>query len=197
MLCGVLMIGALFLLVRTATGRPAPAAVAVCAGRAGRECRGRLRDRHAAGTGRPLAALLDTNIDAITAWRFGGLRIDNVPRSLWYTPQHTTRSRSASADCSSRRSPARERTLAAIAGAGLALGLATTLNPLLGVVCAAHVRRLRLGGCAAPAARMALVPRHAVAAVPVVLAVGWGAASRVMEGAGSALDVGFSGFSRN
>ena len=33
--------------------------------------------------------------------------------------------------------------------------------------------------------------------MPVVLAVGWGAASRVMEGAGSALDVGFSGFSRN
>ena len=31
----------------------------------------------------------------------------------------------------------------------------------------------------------------------VVAAVGWGAASRVLAGAGSALDVGFSGFSRN
>ena len=30
------------------------------------------------------------NIDAMTAWVFGGLRVDNMPRSLWYTPQHTT-----------------------------------------------------------------------------------------------------------
>jgi hypothetical protein len=85
----------------------------------------------------------------------------------------------------------------AIAGAGLALGLATTLNPLLGVVCAAlygvcvSVDALRQPG------GWRLVPRHLVAALPVVLAVAWGAASRVMEGAGSALDVGFSGFSRN
>jgi hypothetical protein len=38
--------------------------------------------------------------------------------------------------------------------------------------------------------------RHASAATFVVLAVAWAAASRVMDGAGSALDIGFSGFSR-
>ena len=71
------------------------------------------------------------------------------------------------------------------------------LNPLLGVVCAALY-----GVCVSVDALRQprgwlLVPRHAVAAVPVVLAVAAGAASRVTEGAGSALDVGFSGFSRN
>jgi hypothetical protein len=43
---------------------------------------------------------------------------------------------------------------------------------------------------------LVLVLRHAAAAIFVVGAIGWAAASRVMDGAGSALDVGFSGFSR-
>jgi hypothetical protein len=147
--------------------------------------------------GRPLSALLDTNIDAITAWRFAGLRIDNIPRSLWYTPQHTTAIALGLIGLLVAALAGARARLAAIAGAGLALGLATTLNPLLGVVCAALY-----GVCVSvDAVRQPrgwlLVPRHVVAAVPVVLAVAWGAASRVMEGAGSALDVGFSGFSRN
>ena len=89
-LSGVLMIGALFLLVRTATDRPAPAAVAVSLAVLAASAEGVYEIRTLLATGRPLSALLDTNIDAITNWRFGGLRIDNIPRSLWYTPQHTT-----------------------------------------------------------------------------------------------------------
>ena len=64
-----------------------------------------------------------------------------MPRSLWYTPQHTTAvalglvgwliALGGGARASCRRSP----------GAGLALGLATTMNPLLGGVLLAGLRR--------------------------------------------------------
>ena len=196
-LSGVLMIGALFLLVRTAAGRPGPAAVAVSLAMLAASAEGIYEIRTLLATGRPLSALLDTNIDAITAWRFGGLRIDNIPRSLWYTPQHTTSiALGLTGLLVAALGGARAR-LAAIGGAGLALGLATMLNPLLGAVCAALY-----GICVSlDALRYShgwtMVPRHLLAAVPVVLAIAAGAASRVTEGAGAALDVGFSGFSRN
>lgn len=196
-LTGVLMIGALFLLVRTATARAAPAALAVVLAVLAASAEGAYEIFTLLSTGRPLAGLLDTNIDAITAWRFGGLRIDNVPRSLWYTPQHTAAiALGLTGLLVAALAGARART-AAIAGAGLALGLATTLNPLLGAICA-----VLYGVCVSidaliPPRGWMLIPRHLLAAVPVGLAVAWGAASRVMEGAGSALDVGFSGFSRH
>ena len=196
-LSGVLMIGALFLLVRTAASRPGAAAIAVILAVVAASAEGAYEIATLWSAGRPMSALLDTNIDAITAWRFGGLRIDNVPRSLWYTPQHTTAIALGLTGLLAAALAGAQARVTAIAGAGLALGLATTLNPLLGVVCAALY-----GVCVSvDAVRQPrgwlLVPRHLLAAVPVVLAVAWGAASRVMEGAGSALDVGFSGFSRN
>jgi hypothetical protein len=196
MLSGVLMIGALFLLVRTAAGGPAAAAIAVMLAVLAASAEGTYEIVTLLTTGRPLSALLDTNVDAITAWRFGGLRIDNVPRSLWYTPQHTTAiALGLTGLLVAALAGARGR-LAAIAGAGLALGLATTLNPLLGVVCAAmYGIGVSVDAVLQPQG-WRLVPRHLLAALPVLLAVAWGAASRVMEGAGSALDVGFSGFSR-
>jgi hypothetical protein len=194
---GVLMIGALFLLVRTAASRPAPAAVAVALTVLAASAEGAYEIRTLLATGRPLSSLLDTNIDAITAWRFWGLRVDNIPRSLWYTPQHTTSIALGLIGllvAALAGAPAR---VAAIAGAGIALGLATMLNPLLGAVCAALYGACVLAdGLRQPRGWM-LVPRHAIAAVPVALAVAAGAASRVTEGAGSALDIGFSGFSRN
>ena len=137
------------------------------------------------------------NIDAITAWRYGGLRIDNIPRSLWYTPQHTTSLALGLVGLLVASTAGARASMAAIAGAGLALGLATTINPLLGAVCSI-VYGVAVGADALTERDgWRLLPRHAVAAVPVLLAVAWGAASKVVEGAGSALQFGFAGFSRN
>jgi hypothetical protein len=196
-LSGGLMIGALFLLVRLAAGRPAAAALAVTLAVVAASAEGAYEIRTLLATGRPLSSLLDTNIDAITAWRFWGLRVDNIPRSLWYTPQHTTSiALGLTGLLVAALAGARAR-MAAIAGAGIALGLATMLNPLLGAVCAALYGVCVSVDALRQPSGWTLVPRHAVAAVPVVLAVAAGAASRVTEGAGSALDIGFSGFSRN
>lgn len=83
---GMLMVAALFLLVRTAVGAPGPAALAVAIAVVAVSAEGLYAIVDLVRRGRPLAALADTNIDAVTAWEFGGLRIDNMPRSLWYTP---------------------------------------------------------------------------------------------------------------
>ena len=39
--------------------------------------------------GRSLTFLKYFNIDAITAWRFSGLRVDSLVRSMWYNPHHS------------------------------------------------------------------------------------------------------------
>ena len=134
LLSGLLMIGVLFLVVRAAVPGRWPAALALSLVVVAASAEGLYAIVDLARRGAPLASLSDMNIDAVTAWYFNGLRIDNVPRSLWYTPQHTTAVAlglvgwligiSAGAAASKR----------AIAGAGLALGLATTMNPLLGGV---------------------------------------------------------------
>jgi hypothetical protein len=39
--------------------------------------------------GHSLAELKELNIDAAASWAFKGLRIDDLPRSMWYNPQHS------------------------------------------------------------------------------------------------------------
>ena len=195
---GLLMLAALFALVRTGTGRAAPAAIAVLLAVVAASAEGTYSIIDLLARGRPLRVLLDTNIDAVTAWPpFGGLRIDNIPRSLWYTPQHTTSIALGLAALHIAVVAGAAARLPVIAIAGLALGLSTTMNPLLGGVCS-----LLYGACIVLDALLArtgalrAILRHGLAAAFVVSAVAWGSASRVMDGAGSALQVGFAGFSR-
>jgi hypothetical protein len=193
----LLMVGALFLLVRTSVSSAGPAAVAVLVSILAASAEGLYALVDLLARGRPLAGLTDMNIDAITAWRYGGLRIDNIPRSLWYTPQHTTSIALGLVGLLIASIAGARARLAAIGGAGLALGLATTMNPLLGGVCSIIYGVAITADALTRRGGWRDLPRHVLAAVPVVLAVGWGAASKVMEGAGSALQFGFAGFSRN
>ncbi len=193
----LLMIAALFLLVRTAVSSPGPAAWAVALAVLAASAEGMYAIIDLLWRGRTLAALADTNIDAVTAWEFGGLRIDNIPRSLWYTPQHTTAIALGLIGLVIASAAGSAARLGAIAGAGLALGLATTMNPLLGGICSMIYGSAVLVDAVRTPGGFRHLLKHALAALPVVLAVAWGAASKVMEGAGSALQFGFTGFSRN
>ena len=197
LLSGLLMGGALFLLVRCGVHAAAAAGTAVALAIVAASAEGTYAIVDLLRRGRPLSELLDLNVDAVTAWYFSGLRIDNIPRSLWYTPQHTVSIALGLCGLLVAAYAGAAAPLGAIAGAGLALGLATTMNPLLGGACAAIYGACVLVDAVRQPGGWKFVPKHAVAAVPVVLAVLWGAASRVMDGAGGALDVGFSGFSRN
>jgi hypothetical protein len=196
-LSGMLMIGALFLLVRSAVPTAWPAAIAVVLAVVAASAEGTYAVLYYLSDGLPLAALQDTNIDAITAWHFDGLRIDNVPRSLWYTPQHTTAAGLGLIGWLIAVTAGTTASLPVIAGAGLALGLATTVNPLLGACFSLVYGAVIVFDAFRVPHGWRLVPRHAIAAIPVVLAIAWGYASRVMDGAGAVLEIGLTGVIEN
>jgi hypothetical protein len=196
-LSGALMLAALFLLARTGVRSASAAAAGVALVVLAASAEGLYAIIDLLARGRPLSGLLNVNIDAVSNWSFGGLRIDNVPRSLWYTPQHTTSIALGIVGLLIAATAGAAARPAAVALAGLALGLSTTMNPLLGGVCAILYGICVTADALATPGGWRAVPRHAIAAIPVALAVQWGAASRVIDGAGSALEFGFSGMSRH
>ena len=192
----MLLIGSLYGFAATATRRRWTAALGVMLVVLASSAEGLALAYDLLARGRSLAALRDTNVDAVTAWWYGGLRIDGVHRTMYYTPQHglscalgllgLTLVASTGADTSRRT----------VAMAGVLLGGATVLNPFLGmafslvyglaVAADALLRRRGLRG---------LLP-HLLAAVPPLLAVGWGIVNGMSEGAGDALSLGWSGPAR-
>jgi hypothetical protein len=194
---GLLMVGALYLLVRTAVATAGAAALAVLLGIVAASAEGLYATIDLVSRGRPLQGLTDLNIDAVSAWRFGGLRIDNIPRSLWYTPQHTTSLALGLVALVVASMAGARASLVAICGAGLALGLSTTINPLLGALCSMIYGVAILVDALDEPEGWRLVPRHALAALPVAGAVALAAAGKMIEGAGSSLQFGFVGFARN
>jgi hypothetical protein len=192
-MAGLLMIAAMFLVVRSGVPGAWPAAIATALAVLAASAEGIYAIFDFVRSGQPLWLLADTNVDAITAWSFGGMRIDNIPRSLWYTPQHTTAVALGLIGWLIAISSGAAASWWSIAGAGLALGLATTMNPLLGG-CFSLVYGAAIAADALRAERgWTFLPRHAVAAAMVGLAVAWGWGSKVMEGAGSALQIGMAG----
>jgi hypothetical protein len=147
--------------------------------------------------GRSLAELKEINIDAAAAWAFKGLRIDDLPRSMWYNPQHSFACALGLVALPVAIASGVQARTSAIVLAGLALGLAFTFNPFVGAVLSAVYGiaivfdAVRLG---APVSR---VFRHALAAAPVAAAFGWCALNQVTEGAGGALHIGLFGPARN
>lgn len=196
-LAGSLMLAALVVLVRSASATAGAAAAAVALTVLAASAEGLYAVVDLLRRGRPLAELLDTNVDAISNWVFGGLRIDNIPRSLWYTPQHTTSIALGLAGITIGVLGGAGAPLYTIALAGLALALSTTMNPLLGAVCAFLYGVAVMADWLRGERRVLSLMRHGVAAGCVALAVGWAAVSRVADGAGSALDFGLAGYSLN
>jgi len=147
--------------------------------------------------GHSLAELKELNIDAAASWAFKGLRIDDLPRSMWYNPQH-------SFACAlglvalpvAIVSGVRARTSAIIL-AGLGLGLAFTFNPFVGAVLSTVYGMAVVFDAVRRRSPVSDVLRHALAAAPVAAAFGWCALNQVTEGAGGALHVGLFGPARN
>jgi hypothetical protein len=147
--------------------------------------------------GHSLAELRDLNIDAVASWAFKGIRIDNLPRAMWYNPQH-----SFSCALGLLAVPVaiwggvRARA-AAIVLAGCALGASLAFNPLLGVAfCGVYGLTMLIATVTGRAAVRDLV-RHGLAVVPVALAFAWCAFNQVGDGAGAALVFGLWGSARN
>ena len=146
--------------------------------------------------GRSLTFLKYYNIDAITAWRFNGLRIDSLVRSMWYNPQHSMSAALGLIALPVAGAAGVAAPLGAIVFAGIALALSTTFNPLVGglfsivygVVIIADALRGR---------EWRAILRHAAAAALVIAAVVWCSANDMVEGAADVIIFGFGGLARN
>ncbi len=144
--------------------------------------------------GRPLSLVRDLNIDAVAAWTFGGLRIDGLPRSLWWVPQHATACALGLIALIVAAAEGASAGLAAILFAGFALGAAVTMSPFLGaafsLVFAAAVAADSLRE---PRRAVARLGRHALAAVPVAVALAWCVRTGMLEGTSGAMKIGWGG----
>jgi hypothetical protein len=81
--------------------------------------------------------------------------------------------------------------------AGLALAGSAAMNPFVGGIFAlAYGTTVAIDAWGRPAP-LKRIAAHAVAAVPVALVLGWSIMNQMVEGAGGALQIGFSGASRH
>lgn len=188
---GLLFVAAIFILAWCVVPRAGPVAVAVACVVLAASAEGAYALWDFWSRGRPLSGVRELNIDAITAWWFQTLTIDSLPRSLWYTPQHAM---ACAFSLVALLLPVRGGTnvrYAAPLVAGLALGLALIFSPFLGGAFA-----LIFGVAAAwtslQARSVLLLIHYALAAVPVIAALGWCLAAGTFEGSGGAVALGLS-----
>ena len=137
-----------------------------------------------------------SDIDAITAWWYNGLRIDGVHRTMFYNPQHSLSGTLGLLGLLAAAEAARARR------AGQRLPPAS---------CSASPRRSthssgppsrRSTGLPCSVTRSYRAPVRAIvahwpAAISPLLAVGWGILNKMGEGAGDAVTIGWAGFARN
>ncbi len=144
--------------------------------------------------GRPLVWVRDLNIDAMTAWAFGGLRVDDLPRSFWWVPQHATACALGLVALAGAASHGARGTLRAIAIEGVALGGAVLMSPFLGAAMSGvYGVSIAVDALAEPRMWLRRVALHAAAAVPVGAALGWCVATGVLEGTSGAMKFGIGG----
>ncbi|HET7217160.1 MAG TPA: hypothetical protein VFJ02_03900, partial [Vicinamibacterales bacterium] len=197
LLSGVLLMSAVFIAAWAAVGRSLPVTLAVALALVAASAEGTYEIWDLWARGRSLALLRETNIDAVTAWHFQGLRLDGLPRCLWYVPQHSTAYALGLIAIAAAALTGSSGTTGAIALSGAALAGSTMMNPLVGGTFA-----LAWGlAVFASAIRQPGGPRrvlmHGIAAIPVLLAVAWCVAARMVEGAGGVLQFGFFGPARH
>ena len=194
-LTGLLFMASVFMLAWAASGRPVAVAAAVCLVLLAGSFEGTYEIFRLWHRGQGLAELKDTNIDAITAWHFEGHRIDGLPRCLWYVPQHSMAYALGLVALTAAAAAGATGTLGAIAIQGVALACSTAINPFVGgIFAAAWGTSIVVDALRRPAPAHAIL-RHALAGVPVALALAWCIASRMVEGAGGVLEIGLRGAS--
>ena len=187
----LLFMSAVFLAAWAAVGRPWPVTVAVALALLAASAEGTYEVYRLWSRGQPLRALQDINIDAITAWHFQGLRIDGLPRCLWYVPQHSTAYALGLIAIAGAATMGSAGSALAIVLCGIALAGAALINPFVGGIFAvAWGSAVAIDALRRPAP-LSRILRHGLAAVPVAAAVLWCSAAHMVEGAGGVLDFGF------
>jgi hypothetical protein len=179
--------------VRTAVPRPGVAAAAVAVGLVAASAEGTFVLQQLWRAGRSIAAVTDMNIDAITNWQFGGLRIDGLPRTLWYNPQHSFGCALGLVAALVAATGGARASRGAIWLAGVSLGLSVCFNPFVGGMFALiYGLSVTVDALRQPDAGWTIAG-HARTVIPVLAALGWCVLNKVAGGAGAAMHFGFSG----
>lgn len=193
---GLLLMSSVFLAAWAVVGKAVPVAAATALALVASSAEGLYALYRLWSRGAPLSGVRNLNIDAITAWWFEGHRIDGLQRCLWYVPQHSMAYALGLIAIAVAATAGSRATKRAIVLTGIVLGCAVSFNPFVGGVFAlAYGIVVVIDALRRPAA-IATIATHGLAAVPVVAAVGWCAANRMVEGAGGALEFGLRGASR-
>jgi hypothetical protein len=146
--------------------------------------------------GRPLRGLTDLNIDAMSNWRFKGLRIDSLVRSMWYNPHHSMSAAFGLVAMPIAGVAGVNAPIGAIALAGAALALSTTFNPLIGGLFSLIYGAVVIAD-AIRARQITRLLHHATAAALVGIAVGWCIGNDMVDGAAAVVLYGLGGYAVN
>lgn len=146
--------------------------------------------------GQPLEGLTSLNIDAMSSWRFSGLRVDSLVRSMWYNPQHSMSAALGLLAMPIAGAAGVSSPIGAIVFAGMALALSTTFNPFIGGLFSLIYGTVVVAD-AIQTRQIKPVLHHAIAAALVGLAVGWCVANDMVEGASDVVLYGLGGYARN
>ncbi|MGH9409589.1 MAG: hypothetical protein ACRD1V_09065, partial [Vicinamibacterales bacterium] len=147
--------------------------------------------------GAPWSSLRDLNIDAISNWWYGGLRVDGLARCFWWVPQHSMAYILGLAALAIGVAGGSAGSLAVALIAGAALAGSIAFNPFVGALfaltwgCAVTIDALR---SPAPVARLI---RSAIAVVPAAIGLLWTQANQMTGGAQGLLHVGLLGNARS
>ena len=192
-----LLLAAVFLFAWTSGGRGLAVALGVALVVLCASAEGFWEIRDLRVRGRPLEALRYVNIDAVTAWRFDGLRIDGIHRTMYYTPQHGLSCALGLLGLLVASSAGARASMGAALTAGLLLGLSTTLNPFLGAAFSLIYGLAILADAVIERRLLPALATHAIAALPPIAAVLWSTANSMAEGAGEAVRIGWLEYARN
>jgi hypothetical protein len=193
---GVLFIAALIVATWTVSQSAVGTAIAVVLAVVAASAEGLYASWELYARGRPLEALRDLNIDAMSNWRLGGLRVDSLVRSMWYNPQHSVSAALGLMGVLVAGSAGAGAPIGAIALAGLALACSTTFNPFIGGLFSLIYAAVVIADAIATRQFKAVL-RHATAAAIVALAIGWCISNDMVEGAGGVVLYGLGGNARN
>jgi hypothetical protein len=194
LLSGLLFIGIVGCFTWSIVPRAGAAASAVALGVLAASAEGSYAIYDAMTHGRGLDSLRQLNIDAITAWVFGSLTVDGLPRSLWYTPQHAMACSLGLVALIVPGGTRRGSGVGAALLAGVALGGSLASSPFLGgafsLVYGLTILLAKHGGWRDTVRAVCV---NAAAAAPVVAALVWCKWNQTFEGAGAAVAIGYSG----
>lgn len=195
---GLLFVAAIALLAWTAVPHALPMLLAVTVALVASSAEGLYALYDTWATGQPLDWLRNTNIDALTAWRFRSLRIDGLPRSLWYTPQHAMSCALGLVALVVASRGGAHVSAVATAIAGLALALALMVSPFpAGAFAVIYAVVVLWDAVREPRRLPRAFARQGLALVPIALALGWCMFNQTFEGADEAVRIGLSSLARS